>query len=149
MGDGNQLLPCRSIISQYKLDQKIGNETYDPEMETLEFWKDRAQSGAIFINGPVKPLLRHPKWLPLTCLNGDVLRYFDFDPAPGGTVGQIIEVDPECCSYEVLAVNFTELLENYFKDLLNGVYEVDEEHHINRIEQKEKTRGMPLWLKNA
>ena len=148
-GDGNQLLPCRSIVSQYKLDQELGKKFHDPKMEIIKFWKDRTDGGVIFVNGPVKPLMLHPKWLPMTCMNGNVFRYFDYDPAPGGVVGQIIEVDPENCSYDVLAENFSELVETYLNDLQNGVYKVDDEHFIERVVEKEFKQGMPEWLKNA
>jgi len=148
LGDGNQLLPCRSIVAQYKLDQEIGQRIHDPQMETIEFWKDRTNSGVIMVEGPVKPLILHPKWLPFTCMNGNVFRYFDYDPAPGGVIGQIIEVDPENCSYEVLAENFSELIETYLADLQNGIYKVDDEHFIERVVEKEIQQGMPEWLKN-
>lgn len=149
LGDGNQLLPCRSIISQYRLDQELGKRLYDPQMETVDFWKDRTDSGVIFVEGPVKPLTLHPKWLPMTCMNGNVFRYFDYDPAPGGIVGQIIEVDPENCSYGVIANSFTDLLEKYLSELQNGIYEIDDEHFIERAVEKEIAQGIPEWLKNA
>ncbi|OEY67333.1 SMI1/KNR4 family protein [Marinobacter sp. X15-166B] len=149
LGDGNQLLPCDGIISQYKLDQDIAREFYDPDMETIEFWKDRTASGVIFVDGPVKPLMRHPKWLPFTCMNGDVYRYFDYDPAPGGTPGQIIEVDPENCSYTRLAATFSELVDSYLAELQSGVYSVSGDGFIERTTEKDLSPGMPEWLKNA
>jgi len=148
-GDGNQLLSCKSIISQHQLDQEIGAQFYDPELETIDFWKDRTSRGVIFVRGPVKPLTLHPYWLPMTCMNGNVFRYFDYDPAPGGIPGQIIEVDPESCSYEVLANSFSDLVGNYLDDINNGVFEVDDEHFIERIIEKNIEVGMPDWLKNA
>lgn len=62
------------IVEQHKLGQVIAEEHYDPEMETIAFWKDRIEGNVIFVKGAVKPLLRHPKWLPFTCMNGDVFR---------------------------------------------------------------------------
>ncbi len=118
-------------------------------METIEFWKDRTEGGVIFIHGPVKPLMLHPNWLPMTCMNGNVFRYFDYDPAPGGVAGQIIEVDPENCSYEVIASSFSELKEKYLSDLQSGIYDVDDEHFIERVVEKPVIQGVPEWLKNA
>ena len=149
LGNGNQLLSCNHIIKQYELDQQIGEDLYDPDMETIEFWKDRVGGNVIFVNGPVKPLMLHRKWIPLTCMNGDVFRYFDFDPAPGGIPGQIIEVDPEGCCYEVIATNFSELLEKHLSELQAGDYVVDEEGYIESKEEKRLDWGVPEWLKNA
>lgn len=149
LGDGNQLLSCHALVEQYKLDQQIGAALYDPEMHTEAFWKDRAESHVIFIKGSVRPLMLHPKWIPITCMNGDVFRYIDFDPAPGGTPGQIIEVDPEGCSYQVLASSFGELLELHLSRLLGGEYEVDDEGYIESKKENEMDWGVPEWLKNA
>ncbi|MDD5275667.1 MAG: SMI1/KNR4 family protein [Methylovulum sp.] len=148
-GDGNQLLPCHAIVEQYTLDQQIGTGLYDPEMHIVAFWKDRVESKVIFIKGPVKPLMLHPKWIPITCMNGDVFRYIDLDPAPGGISGQIIEVDPEGCSYQVLASSFGELMELYFAQLLSGGYDVDDEGYIETKKENEMNWGVPEWLKNA
>ena len=149
LGNGNQLLSCEGIIQQYKLDQEIGEDLYDPEMETIEFWKDRIGGNVIFVKGSVKPLMLHPKWLPITCMNGDVFRYLDFDPADGGTPGQVIEVDPESCSYKVLASSFGELIEIYASELLEGKYSVDDEHYIELEEQDDMNCGVPDWLVRA
>lgn len=149
LGDGNQLLSCEAIVAQYQLEQEIGQQYHDPEMETIKAWRESAEEGIIFVTGPVKPLMLHPKWLPMTCMNGDVFRYFDYDPAPGGVAGQIIEVDPECCSYEVIAGSFSDLVAGYCADLESGVYAVDDEHDIQRVTEKQHEPGVPDWLTNA
>lgn len=148
-GNGNQLLSCQAIVEQYALDQKIGRSVYDPEMETIAFWKDRVAGNVIFINGTVKPLMLHPKWVPITCMNGDVLRYIDFDPAPGGTPGQIIEVDPENCSYQVLASSFDALLDHYLAQLLCGEFAVDNEGYVESCEEASMEWGVPEWLSKS
>lgn len=116
-------------------------------METVEFWKDRIKSSVIFVKGAVKPLLRHPKWLPFTCMNGDVFRYLDFDPAPGGTEGQVIEVDPEGCSYQVLANSLDDALKMYANQLESGKYKVEEDGYIELIDHEDTMEwGIPKWL---
>ena len=148
LGNGNQLLSCKQIIEQYKLEQTIAEQCYKPEMETVEFWLDRVSKGVIFIKGLVKPTFLHPKWISVTCMNGDVLRYLDFDPAFGGTPGQVIEVDVESCTYEVLASSFENFLKLYAQQLSDGVYEVDDEGYIERTERELVTEwGVPNWLK--
>ena len=148
-GDGNQLLPCSEIISQYKLDQEIGKEIYDPKFDNPKVWKNNIKEEIIFVNGPVKPLHFHPKWLPMTCCNGNVFRYFDYDPAPGGLIGQIIEIDPECCRYEVIADNFTDLVGRYLIDLEKGFYEIGKDHYIERIKENDTKPTLPEWLKSV
>ena len=148
-GDGNQLLSCQAIVDQYTLDQELGLRFYNPEMGTIAFWKDRVARNVIRIKGTVKPLVLHPKWIPLTCMNGNVFRYIDFDPAPGGTPGQIIEVDPECCSYQVLASSFDELLDHYLAQLLRGEFVVDNEEYVESREESSMEWGVPEWLSKS
>ena len=147
-GNGNQMLSCKNVIEQYKIGQQIGEEFFEPEMETVEFWKDRIESSVVFVKGSVKPLLRHPKWLPFTCMNGDVFRYLDFDPAPGGVEGQIIEVDPEGCSYQVLANSLEDFYVLYAKQLESGEYKVGDDGFIELVaDENEINWGIPDWLK--
>lgn len=68
----------------------------------------------------VRPLIANRKWLPFADSNGDVTRYVDFDPAPGGHVGQVIEVDPEATEWRVLAPSFEDFLLARLKDLEGG-----------------------------
>ncbi len=150
LGDGYQMLSCQGIIEQYKLDQKIGQELYTPEMATRDFWQNRVAEGVIFVKGSVQPLLLHPQWIPFTCMNGDVFRYFDYAPAPGGTIGQVIEVDPEGCSYQVLADSLEAFLAHYAQQLEDGEFSVEEDGYIReKYEIDSMTWGMPEWLKEA
>ena len=146
LGEGHQLLACEAIVAQYQQEQEIAKMWVGQDFDTLEFWKDRVQSGCILVRGPVKPLMTHPRWLPLTCMNGDVFRYFDFDPAPGGIQGQIIEVDPEGCSYQVLAPDFTTLLRDYLTELEANHYVADQEGFIERVNPPEEHWEVPAWL---
>lgn len=149
-GNGNQMLPCQALVQHYKLDQEIARSLYDPAMHKVEFWKDRISSHVIFVKGPVKPLMLHPKWLPFTSMNGDVIRYFDFDPAPGGTVGQVIEVDPEGCAYQVIADSLQAFLADYANQLEAGDYIVAEDGFIEASGEPDPFDwGMPEWLKRA
>ncbi|HSS64977.1 MAG TPA: SMI1/KNR4 family protein [Gammaproteobacteria bacterium] len=149
-GNGNQMLSCKELLEHYRLDQEIGKSLYDPAMHKVAFWKSRIADHVIFVKGPVKPLMLHSKWLPFTSMNGDVIRYFDFDPAPGGAVGQVIQVDPEGCSYEVLADSLGAFLADYADQLESGSYSVAEDGFIeSSLEPDPFEWGMPNWLKRA
>lgn len=151
LGNGNKLLSCKQIVEQYRLGQAIGVSVDEPEFSTIEFWNDRISSQVIFVKGAVKPVLLHPKWIPITCVNGDILRYIDFDPAPTGISGQIIEVDAEGCTYEVLANSFDQFLADYAKQLLAGYFEFSEKYEevISKTQKDPISWGVPAWLKSA
>lgn len=148
-GNGNQILSCKMMIEQYKLSQEIADQIDDSEMDTVEFWKDRVESNIIFVKGAVKPLLNHPNWIPFTSMNGDVFRYLDFDPAPGGEEGQVIEVDPEGCSYRVITNNIEDFLAMYAIQLEDGKYKIDQEGYIELKNQEDDMNwGVPDWLRD-
>lgn len=83
------------------------------------------EDGIIFVQGPVKPRFGSRAWIPFSTLDGHVQRYIDFEPAPGGTEGQVIETDPESCTYRVLAPSFADFLEGYADSLERGEFEID------------------------
>ncbi len=153
LADFNRLLSCQEIVSQYQLMQDIGKQLYSPEMETLACWQEQTRDGIIFIKGSVQPLTLHPKWIPFTEMNGDVFRYFDYDPAPGGVMGQVIEVDPEGCSWQVLADSFEDLLDQYALALAQGKYAVDLEVDdcclVSRAPESVMDWGVPAWLASS
>lgn len=150
LGDGNQLLPCARIIEQYRLDQEMGASGADSVSADVAQWKAQAASHIIFVKGPVKPLMSSPRWVPISCANGDVIRYIDYDPAPTGVVGQIIEVWPEGCSYAVLANSFGEFLRRYAEELQAGAFEAEDDGFILSTEEVDMiTWGVPEWLQQA
>ncbi|MGH3657613.1 MAG: hypothetical protein ACRDUA_13230 [Micromonosporaceae bacterium] len=68
-------------------------------------------------NGPVRPIVGSTGAVVVGDMNGDVHWLLDFDPAPGGTPGQVVRVDVECSSWDVLAPSWTQLLVRYAEDL--------------------------------
>ena len=86
-----------------------------PHAGRLVTWQDwRARRNLLFADHPQSPLTEKQR------RDFKGLDYFDYDPAPGGVMGQVIEVDPECCSYEVLATSFDEFLSLYSNQLKAG-----------------------------
>ncbi len=141
--NGHWFLPLSQAIEQAKIMQEFVDDGGDVE----ESWADSIEEGIISVYGPVKPFTFSQQWLPLTSSNGDVLRYLDFDPAPGGAVGQVIEVDAECCSHKVVASSMAEYLSNYVDDLANGRYIIEDECINDTFEDDVESWGVPDYLK--
>jgi hypothetical protein len=63
-------------------------------------------------------------------------------------LGQAIEVDPEGCSYQVLADSSDELLTLYANQLESGVYKVNDDGYIELLDPTRTADwSMPDWLK--
>lgn len=151
LGDFNHLLPCRKIIERYRRDQESIALADELECSTPACWKERVKKGVVFIKGPVKPLVIHPKWIPITDMYSETYRYIDLDPAPTGRVGQIIEFDPDVNSFEVIADSFEELLAQHAQRLMAGHFrfDVESEEIVSKRRQDPTEWGMPAWLKRV
>ncbi len=104
---------CRENASQ--MDAMYDN---DPD----ELMRD----GVIDVEGPVRPVVFDPAWLPIMECNGDVFWALDFAPGDGGTRGQVIEVDWEGCSWKVVAPSFHALFDDYVNELESGAFRIDD-----------------------
>ena len=77
--------------------------------------------GANHSDGPIQPHNWNLRWLPVTGGSGN--HYcVDLDPAPGGTIGQIIWFEHDAGPIRVVASGFTAWLEQYASDLEAGRY---------------------------
>lgn len=151
LDDAHWFLPLHEVAQHYEImstfDYEIMSTFAEPEQDTdFATWKELIEDHAISIKGPVKTRIFSAKWLPITSSNGDVHRYIDFDPAPGGTVGQVIEHYPEACRHMVLAQSFDEYLANYAGDLLSGRYEVDGDCIVDNNGDDGTKWGLPEYL---
>lgn len=90
------------------------------QVDDFVAWHALVADGIGTIDGPVKARDYDPAWVPIGSFNGDVFRYVDLDPAPGGAIGQVIEVDPEAVSWRVLAPSFGDLLARLADELEAG-----------------------------
>jgi len=70
--------------------------------------------------GPLRPMSFNERWLPIMDMNGDVTWYLDFDPAPGGVIGQVIRVDSESAEWIVCAESYEQFVTAYLQDLQQG-----------------------------
>ncbi|MEH0830081.1 MULTISPECIES: SMI1/KNR4 family protein [unclassified Micromonospora] len=90
----------------------------EPDWDDPQVWAYLVDRGEhLFLNGPVRPIIGSPGAVVVGDMNGDVQWLLDFDPAPGGTPGQVVRVDVECASWDVLAPSWTQLLVRYAEDL--------------------------------
>ncbi|MGI5520061.1 SMI1/KNR4 family protein [Micromonospora sp. CA-259024] len=93
------------------------NHDPEPDWDDPQVWAYLVDTEMLFLNGPVRPVIGSPGAVVVGDMNGDVRWLLDFDPAPGGTPGQVVRVDVECASWDVLAPSWTQLLVRYAKDL--------------------------------
>lgn len=90
-------------------------------VEWTRDWRRNAMSEDEFahecVNGPVRPTVGSAGQVLVGTMNGDVHWFLDLDPAPGGTLGQVVRVDIECAQWDVLAPSWARLLIRYAEDL--------------------------------
>ncbi|MGI5184440.1 SMI1/KNR4 family protein [Dactylosporangium sp. CA-152071] len=89
----------------------------DPELDEPGAWAYHIDEGSLHLSGAVRPVVGGERTVLVGDLNGDVLWYLDLDPAPGGTVGQVVRVDVECAMWDVLAPSWRQLLLDYAAEL--------------------------------
>ncbi|WP_074310167.1 SMI1/KNR4 family protein [Micromonospora cremea] len=89
----------------------------EPDWDDPQVWAHLVDEEMLWLNGPVRPIIGSPGAVVVGDMNGDVQWLLDFDPAPGGTPGQVVRVDVECVSWDVLAPSWTQLLVRYADDL--------------------------------
>jgi cell wall assembly regulator SMI1 len=93
------------------------NDSSDPSVDNPEAWAYLVDTNHLSVTGPVRPIVGGPGRVMVGDMNGDVHWYLDFDPAPGGTPGQVVRVDIECSQWDVLAPSWRDLLLRYAADL--------------------------------
>lgn len=81
--------------------------------------------------GPVKPIFFSRKRVAFAAWNGKVHWSIDYDPAPGGVVGQIVYEDVWADHLEVISASLPELLSHYADDLERGVFVLNEEGYLD------------------
>jgi len=93
-------------------------------------WRDDISSMADDAEalGPVRAQWWNPRWIPITLIYGSTHHHcIDLDPAPGGTVGQIIEMGMKDDQRIVVAGSFREFLEKLVSDIAGGTYSYEDD----------------------
>ena len=114
-------LGTESILENWKQRKEIAAEVgnYEDQMPDQE---QQIRDGIIFVEGPVRPKLFLPEWIPIMDCNSDVFWALDMNPVEGGISGQIIAVDWEGCSWMVIADSFGSFIRNYAQELEDRAY---------------------------
>ncbi|NUR73398.1 MAG: SMI1/KNR4 family protein [Hamadaea sp.] len=114
--------------------------------------------GELRASGPVRPTLSAENRVVVGTMNGDVWWLLDLDPPAGGTPGQVVRVDPECGTWDVLAPSWTDLLHRYADDLerfaadpATSALKINEEvgPACEWGERPEATGVRPEWLRHV
>lgn len=142
--NGHWFMPLMQIIEHANITRQFLEGRPD---EDFAFWRSQVEEGMLLIRGPVKPHTFSASWIPFTSSNGDVNRYVDLDPAPGGTAGQVIEVDAESAMYSVIADNLAGFLSAHAAHLQAGDFRI--EHDFLVGPEAGGDWCMPAWLAGA
>jgi cell wall assembly regulator SMI1 len=138
---------------------RMWRDSHDPKpsWDDPQVWAYLVDRRMLRLNGPVRPIIGSPGAVVVGDTNGDVQWLLDWDPAPGGTPGQVVRVDVECSSWDVLAPSWTQLLVRYAEDLElfaadpdNSTLEIDDDLgpacEWGGSRPSESPGGRPAWL---
>ena len=143
---GHWFFPLEEALNHFNMMKSFADEK---PLDDFVRWREAIEDTVITVDGPVKPHPFSVHWIPLSSSNGDVHRYLDLDPAPGGEVGQVIQVYPEACSHRVLSGSLSDYLATYVAGLHAGDYELQYESMSLREPPAEPVGVLPAYLKNV
>ncbi|MDJ0758232.1 MAG: SMI1/KNR4 family protein [Woeseiaceae bacterium] len=146
LDDGHWFFPLEEALNHFNTMKSFADAK---PVDDFARWREEIEDTVITVEGPVKPHPFSVQWIPLSSSNGDVHRYIDLDPAPGGIAGQVIEVYPEACSHRVLANSITEYLADYVAGLQVGEFVLEHECMTRREPPADAIGVLPDYLKNA
>ncbi|MFC7547767.1 SMI1/KNR4 family protein [Plantactinospora sp. GCM10030261] len=152
-----QLYDTSKIIEMTRMWRD--NHHPEPDWDDPQVWAHLVDTEMLSLNGPVRPIVGSPGAVVVGDMNGDVWWLLDCDPAPGGTPGQVVRVDIECASWDVLAPSWTRLLVRYAEDLEQFATDPDtssleiDAHHGPASEwgcaASASSGTRPAWLRNV
>ncbi len=112
--NGCELLSLERMVDEWSIwnELLLADEFEDCESES---------------DGPVRNDWWNPSWIPFTYDGAGNHHCVDLDPAPGGSMGQVIVMMHDDPYRPVIAPNFADWLEAFAEDLEAGVYVYDED----------------------
>lgn len=148
----HRILPLQDIVEQAQTRSSFAEAC---EVKTFADWRADIEDGLLAISGSVKALQHSPGWIQFTetpfsfslsASDNDFCRCIDLDPAPGGVVGQVIEIDETDEVFTVIANSFEEYLARYAEELLDGRYAVKRGWVRDTEKVDPKSWGVPDYL---
>lgn len=141
--DGHWFMPLAQATQHYETMIEFVDEQ---PVDAFDFWRSQIEDNIISVRGSVKPNVFARQWIPLTTSEGSVHRYIDLDPAPGGKVGQVIEVYPEACSHQVLADSLGDYLAQFADKLESGRFVMEHGSLVDSEAEDSSDWGVPDFM---
>jgi cell wall assembly regulator SMI1 len=116
------ILPLKDIVDEWQMFQELEEAgTWSNANVPYYFMEKIRQSG--WQTGPIQPVWWHQCWIPIGRDRAGNDCCLDLVPAPGGSVGQVIDRDHETGPSRVLTSRFLDVLSAFAQDLEAGKYE--------------------------
>jgi cell wall assembly regulator SMI1 len=113
------ILPLKDIVDEWQMFKELEDVgTWSDADIPYYFQEDRLG----WQTGPIQPVWWHQRWIPIGRDRAGNNCCLDLVPAPGGSVGQVIDRDHEAGPSRVLASRFLDLLSTFAQDLEAGKY---------------------------
>lgn len=119
-----EVLSLEGIAAVWHVLEELLEDVEWASQQPYYFTEEVVRSG--WETGPIKPVWWHRSWIPFGEDPTGNLCCLDMDPAPGGTVGQIIDWDHEAGPSRVLHRGFEQLLAAFAERLENGSGDTEE-----------------------
>lgn len=135
--DGGFVLDLVTKMTMFSLEEIVAEWQMFKELEEVETWSDAGipyyfqEDGLEWQTGPIQPVWWHQRWIPIGRDRAGNNCCLDLVPAPGGSVGQVIDRDHEAGPSRVLASRFLDILSSFAQDLEAGKY-VDTVYGLSR-----------------
>lgn len=128
--DGGYVLDLVTEMTMLSLEEMVAEWQMFQELEEVGTWSDAAPPyyfteriiHAGWQTGPIRPTWWHQRWIPIGRDRAGNNCCLDLVPAPGGSVGQVIDRDHEAGPSRVLATRFLDILSTFAQDLEAGKY---------------------------
>lgn len=126
--NGGYVIDLVTEMTMLSLEEIVEDWQMFKELEDLGTWSDAdvpyyfQEDGLGWQTGPIQPVWWHQHWIPIGRDRAGNHCCLDLIPAPGGSVGQVIDRDHEAGPSRVLASCFFDILSMFAQDLENGKY---------------------------
>ncbi|KPL91948.1 SMI1/KNR4 family protein [Herpetosiphon geysericola] len=139
-----QWLSLAECVESWQWSRDNANPRENDLSENGPVWHQWVLDESVWVEGPIKLGINSELRIPFMSRDGGIYLYLDFDPAPGGVKGQVISIDPEGCTWRVLAPSFEQWLETFVIQLEHGHIHVGE-YGLEQLEQ-EALRDEPMMM---